>query len=254
MARLAAKASRAHGIGAREKYSARLCPVGHDLDDVRIEEFFGIGDCMRCRCNLAVRAALEQASHVVDHRSRDQWLVALDVDDDLLRAQPKRVGRLGQPIGAGFMLRRRKHGDDAMGLAGRDDLITVGRDHDAVGPGRLRALRDADHHRRAADVGERLARQSGRRQPRRDDDDKTHETAAAGDGRSAPEFVQGDLAGLGLEHHRDAVADRIRKGVGLADKFLRILVKIERPLADRAYEDVKQPVVHAGPFEGGSVR
>ena len=161
VARLAAKASRAQGIGAREKYSAR------SFRSVTTLTTFGLKNSSASAIACAAVAiwqsglTVEQASHVVDHRGRDQWLVTLDVDDDLLPAQSKQTGCLGQSIGAGFMLRRREQRVDAMGPARRDDLLAVGGDHDPVSPGRLRALRYADHHGGAADIGERFAWQAG---------------------------------------------------------------------------------------------
>src|SRR5580765_4553227 len=59
-------------------------------------------------------------------------------------------------------------------------------------------------------------------------------------------FLRRELACFFLEHHRDIVPDRIGQSAGLADQFsLRFLIE-QRPLAQRADEDIKQLGVHAG--------
>ena len=64
--------------------------------------------------------------------------------------------------------------------AGGDDVGVVGRDDDARARRQRGALRDAHDHRQAADVGQRLARQARRRQPRRNQDGEGHAAQAAG--------------------------------------------------------------------------
>ena len=68
-------------------------------------------------------------------------------------------------VGAGH------HGAPAGLLDAGDDRLGIGRDHNRPGLGRLRAPQDVHDHRRAGDVGERLARQPGRGHPGGNDDE-----------------------------------------------------------------------------------
>ena len=148
--------------------------VEDDLDDVRVLEVAALVDRVRHRAHHALAALGEQGGAGIDQRRLDQRLVALHVDDDLVVAQAERVARLGDPIAAVGMMRRRQQRSDAVRGAGRDDLGVVRGDDDARGPRPRGLLRDADDHRHAADVRERLARQASRRQPGRNEDDERH--------------------------------------------------------------------------------
>ena len=66
-----------------------------------------------------------------------------------------------------------------------------------------------------------------------------------------------EAARLGLEHHRDAVPDRVAEAVGGAAQFdgsgFIVTSELQRPLADRADQKFDQAVVHgerAGGREG----
>src|SRR6202008_872300 len=52
------------------------------------------------------------------------------------------------------------------------------------------------------------------------------------------------FAGLVLQHHRYAVADRVAETARLAYEFARRLAVDERPLADRAHQYVEEPAIH----------
>lgn len=53
-------------------------------------------------------------------------------------------------------------------------------------------------------------------------------------------FGRIELACLVLEHHRNAVADVVGQPICLAHEFLFGLAVEQGPLADRAYQDIKQ--------------
>ena len=83
--------------------------------------------------------------------------------------------------------------------------IVGGHDH-TLGAAAGGALGDPHDHRLAADVGERLARQARRGVARGNEDGEHPSPAAACGSRS---LLRPELARLVLEHHRNAVADRI---------------------------------------------
>ena len=58
-------------------------------------------------------------------------------------------------------------------------------------------------------------------------------------------FFGTEFSGIVLEHNGYAVLDRIGEAVGFADQFLFRLVVDKRPLADRAYQNVKQFRIHS---------
>src|SRR4051812_12489116 len=59
------------------------------------------------------------------------------------------------------------------------------------------------------------------------------------------QFLVGrELARVVLEHDGDAVLDRISEAVGFADEFLPRLEINQRPLANRAHQDIEQLGVH----------
>ena len=89
--------------------------------------------------------------------------VALQVDDDLGAAlRIDLAERLEDAVGTRGMVGPRQHCTPAGLLHGRGNRRGIGRDHDRTDFGLLRAAQDLDDHRRAADVGERLAWQPGR--------------------------------------------------------------------------------------------
>lgn len=46
-------------------------------------------------------------------------------------------------------------------------------------------------------------------------------------------------------HDRNAIANRVRQSIAIADQLLRILVVFQRALTERTDQNVKQPSVHA---------
>ena len=58
-----------------------------------------------------------------------------------------------------------------------------------------------------------------------------------------------ECARLAFEHHRNAVADRKRQPVGIADELLAIVLgrspMLQRPLAERADQEIKQAGFHS---------
>ena len=68
-------------------------------------------------------------------------------------------------------------------------------------------------------------------------------------GRRRRRRLAAERARLALEHHRNAVAHRERQPVGMADQLLAIVLRrppmLQRPLAERADQQVKQASFHA---------
>src|SRR5690606_24809586 len=57
-------------------------------------------------------------------------------------------------------------------------------------------------------------------------------------------LIDGQAAGFTLQHHRDAVADRVGQAGALADQFGLVLAELQRAFAHRAGQDVEQFRVH----------
>ena len=98
-----------------------------------------------------------------DQRWREQRLVALHVDDDRVVGEPELAGSLREAVGAGRMIGARDAARDPVSFDRRADALVVGSDDHALGAGAFRETRDANHHRIAGDVRQRLAGQPRRR-------------------------------------------------------------------------------------------
>ena len=72
---------------------------------------------------------------------------------------------------------------------------------------------------------------------------------SGGRGRRRRRRLAAERARLAFEHHRDAVAHRKGQPVGVADELLAIVLRrspmLQRPLAERTDEQVKQASFHA---------
>jgi hypothetical protein len=144
--------------------------VAHHLDRVRVEELGGVVD-RDARGRDRRRGALgERMREAADEIGRDQRLVALDVDDQLVVGQGERLGRLREAVGARGMVGAGHDGIAAVRARRGGDALVVGRDPHRGRAALPRALGDAHHHRLAGDVGERLARQPARRVARGNED------------------------------------------------------------------------------------
>ena len=118
----------------------------------------------------------------------------------------------------------------------RAHALVVGGHHDARRAALQRALGHPHDHRLARDVGERLARQPRRRVPRGNQDRKRHRGQRCLFGGKPPRLL--------LQHHRNAVADRIREARRLRDELLLLAIVDERTLGHRAHQHLKQFGIH----------
>ena len=75
-----------------------------------------------------------------------------------------------------------EHRGAAIGLYGGDDLRIAGGHRDGANAGFTRAIEHVEDHRAAMDIGQRLARQAGGGQARRDEDDRVHGIRTIGAG------------------------------------------------------------------------
>jgi len=103
-----AKASRAHGMGAREKYRARLRPHT-PLHHIGIEEIRRLGDGVAGGGDGGFRVQGQFVGHAADEFGLDQRFVALHVHHDVLLAPAGQVGHLGDAVGAGGMVLAGQH-------------------------------------------------------------------------------------------------------------------------------------------------
>ena len=175
-------ASRVYGIGAREKYSA------NPRRSVTTLTTFGFVEVARRssrrrheRAHRDRRVGGERRHRLRDHLGGEQRFVALHVDDEVAR---ERRGDLGQAVAAARWSARVMHG----GAAERLDRVARSRSSSVAtttASTRRRGRRAAIHvldHRTAGDVGERLARETGRLVSRGDDGD----AACAGERADVP--------------------------------------------------------------------
>src|SRR3954468_16900182 len=129
--------------------------VEHDLDDLRQHGFAGEQGARERR---HLRTFAHESRDLRDRAGIDQGLVPLDVQ---VRVGREVAGGLGDPLGAVATRGVGHQGAEPRGGDGGSDPLVVGGDRDLVDPFRPRsALRDADDHRRPADVGEGLSGQS----------------------------------------------------------------------------------------------
>ena len=142
----------------------------------------------------------EEPRDVADQRGFEQRLVALDVDDDGRVGQSELLRGLGQAVGAGRMIGARDAGDEAVRAHRGGDPVVVGGDDDALCACRLRALRDADDHRDAPDLLQRLAREAGRRVAGGDQDGeagRAHSYSAGSRRRASSSSITGMPSRMG---------------------------------------------------------
>jgi hypothetical protein len=145
--------------------------AAHQLDDVRIEQFFGRRDRRRQRRHRRV---------VLDQRLRDradaargrERFVALQVDDDRVVRPAKLRRDFGQTVAARSVIgARHRHAHAAAGERRFDARIVGGDDHLARTRGE-RAPRDMQHHRLASDRQQRFSRQARGAEARGNGDDE----------------------------------------------------------------------------------
>ena len=190
------------------------------------------------------RVALEQAAPRAISAGSISGSSPCTLTTIVVGASPSSCGRFGEAVGAGRVVGARHDRVEAVRARRQRDARVVGGDDDA----RARRLPRARSATRTTiglprDVGERLARQARRRVARRDED-RERVGRSALTSRSFP-FLGRELARLVLEHHRNAVADRIGEPVRLRDELLRARGRRSSgPLRDRAHEDLKQLGIH----------
>ena len=165
--------------------------------------------------------------------------------------RPSSSARLGDAVAAGGVAGARQQRGDAVCGARGDDLGVVGGDDDA---------RRAATPLRAGRRGRSSARRRCRRAPcaagasrrggpgsRTTNGTRQSRTLAAG---GVGAGLAAERARLAFEHHRNAVADREGQPVGIADELLAIVLRrppmLQRALAERADQQVKQARFHAG--------
>ncbi len=207
-------------------------------------------DLMRGGTHHAVAMIIQCRRAGVDQRRLDQRLVTLHIDDDVVAIEAQLLTDFGQAVAAGRVIVASQHRPNAMLGTCIDNFSRVGCDDHCTGRRHRRTSRYMDHHRQPGDIGQRFARQPGRTQPGRDQNGESH-AVASGRRRSGCWRIGMwwfKRARLGFEHHRDAIADRKRQPIGVADQFLLRLLwwpqVLQRAFADRADHQFKQSDVH----------
>ena len=163
-----------HGAGRRTRIGherarevKRVAELVHDdLDVVRIELLRRVFHAHHDGRHRQILIHLKGCDEIVDHGRLDQRLVALHVDDEVdLRVC---LCHLGESIGTRRMVGARQERLAAFRSHSIVDALVVRRHDHLLGLLRAaRTLQDAADHGLAADVGERLARQTRRRIARR---------------------------------------------------------------------------------------
>mmetsp|Transcript_1399 Transcript_1399/g.4118 ORF Transcript_1399/g.4118 Transcript_1399/m.4118 type:complete len:319 (+) Transcript_1399:1493-2449(+) len=162
------------GDGCARKVQRPAGLVRHELDDIRVREFVRVGQRMRSGRHHAIGLRGQGCRTGVDHGRRDQWLVALHIDDHRVVRQAQLPDGFGEAVAAGRMVGPRLECVHAVRGTGGDDLGRVRRDDDLARFRRGGTACHVDDHRQPGEVGQRLVGQSGRCQPRRDDDREAH--------------------------------------------------------------------------------
>src|SRR3954468_6524136 len=130
--------------------------------------------------NRRVLQLLEEPRHLGDELGRNQRLVALDIDDNLMIGKPQLPRRFGNAVGSGRMIWARHHAPVARSPHRAGDALVVGRYVDRGGAALRGPLADPDHHRPSGDVGERFSGKPARRVAGRDEDMEAQATSSSG--------------------------------------------------------------------------
>ena len=132
-----------------------MARIDHHLDDLWPRRLPGL---QRAGERRHLRTRAQELRHLGDGARVDQRLVPLHVEVPVGRQVARRLRDALGAIAAG---RVRHQGAKARRFHGARDAPVVGRHRHFVDPGGAAgALRDADDHRRAADVGEGFTGQS----------------------------------------------------------------------------------------------
>ena len=150
--------------------------VDDDLHPVRIGEVRRLG-AVHQRGHRGLGGLLEGRDDGVDHEALDQGLVALDVHHDVVG---EAAARLGEPVGAGRVVRARQQRSRPEAAAGLGDARVVGGDEHVAEPLRpARALVHPLEHGQAGDRRQRLPGEAARRVPGRNDPHRRHGSDAS---------------------------------------------------------------------------
>ena len=106
--------------------------------------------------------ALYKLRHLVDDRGRNQRLVALYIDHDMIIGQPQGLSHFLQAIRTGRMRSGGHTVFSAKTVRCAGDALIVGGNHHPAGAAQAGLLPDALHHRLAVNIEQRLAGQTGR--------------------------------------------------------------------------------------------
>jgi hypothetical protein len=177
--------SRRKGTGAREKYSALALVGGDDLHDVGAREDVG-GRGAGDGADREASADDQRRGGVHDFCTGER-LVALDIYDRVEGGELGQPRHLGDSVGARRVVVARDDGLATRAAHGRRDVRVVGRDDAPVGhPEPNHVLPHPDDERAPAQEAQRLARQAGGAQARRDHGEQTHREGAGADARFTP--------------------------------------------------------------------
>lgn len=111
---------------------------------------------------------------LTNQRRCNQGLIALNIDDALRWRGVETLCHLSDAIGAALMIGPCEDCFNATRGAGIMDLLIIGGDNHTACAAGLRALCHTDHHGPAADIGQRLIRQTRRSTPCRNDGPEVH--------------------------------------------------------------------------------
>src|SRR6266446_3179099 len=220
--------------------------VQYDFDDVGIEQLAHVPDGVAGRGHGRHRRIRKQGRYCTYKAGFDHRLVALDVYDQALRGKPEALYNLRDPVSARGMVAAGHYGLMAVPFYRCSDVAVVGGHVNAARAAFSRPIGDSHDHGPASNIGERLSGKPAGCESRRDNGGEGH----AKDLRRSPPrslvhfFLRRQLSRLLLEHHRNIVPNRERKAVGFADELALRPAIDERPLADRADENVKKSRVH----------
>ena len=160
------------GHGGAGKIEGEEPAVEDDLDGVRVGDLLRADDPVDQRGHGDRRVLPERPDHLVHLGRLEEGLIALDVDDDRVVFEIKRLDRLGDPVRPRPVAGGGHHRPAAEGLDRSEDPLVVGRhggEGDALRP--EDPLIDVPDHRLPAEIGEWLPGKAGRFVARRDDAD-----------------------------------------------------------------------------------
>lgn len=148
--------------------------IEDNFDCVGIEQLVKIPDWVTSRRHSRFRCICKESRHCTYQSRLDHRLIALDIDDQIIRCKPEALDHFRDPIGTRGVIAASHYCVMAVLFYGRCDVAVVGCYIHLVRAAFARPLGHPHDHGLAADVRERFPREPAGRITRRNDSGEGH--------------------------------------------------------------------------------